>query len=100
MAKPHRTGKQIQSAILKYIKQHHKGDIVAYKIVQANERGVPDLLLCVRGKFFFAEVKGTGDSVKPLQIAQMQRLWTAGAGGAVVKSLDDFKGLVKGWCLI
>jgi len=90
-SKRHKTGQQIQSAILKYVRERCKGFIVAYKVEIANERGVPDLLLCVRGKFVAAEIKGHGDRVTPIQLAQMKRIENAGGKARVIDSLDDFK---------
>jgi len=97
-----RTGKQIQSAILNYIRQHEytelgllKGSCLAYKVEIANERGVPDLLCCINGRFCGIEIKGSSDTTKPIQAAQMKRIHIAGGSAFVVESLEDFKHAIK-----
>ncbi len=92
----HQTGAHIQSAILQYCKKHCKGTVVAYNIEVASERGVPDLLCCVNGRFVGIKVKGYGDIVKPIQVAQAARIIEAGGEAFVVKSLDEFKEVLKG----
>lgn len=94
-SRPHKTGSQIQSAILSYIKEHCKGFVVAYKVEIASERGVPDLLFCINGKFIGIEVKGTGDHLTAIQAAQAKRIYEAGGKAFVVKSLEDFKNIIK-----
>lgn len=86
--KPHKTGKQIQTKVLAYLKQHK--DIVAYKIEVANERGVPDIILCQNGYFVSLEIKGHGDTLKPIQAAQMRRIRQAGGLAFVIDSYDKF----------
>jgi len=97
-SKPHKTGGQIQSAILKYIRQHKytdlglpKHSVLAYKVEIANERGVPDVLCCVDSVFVGIEIKGSGDRITPIQAAQAKRIIEAGGECYVVKSLNDFK---------
>lgn len=97
-SRPHRTGQQIQSTILKYVRQHKytelglpKNSVLAYKVEIANERGVPDLLCCVQAKFVAVEIKGSGDRIIPIQTAQAKRIILAGGEWYVVKSLGDFK---------
>jgi len=64
---------------------------LAYKIEVANERGVPDLLCCVKGHFVGIEIKGRGDKITAIQVAQAERIITARGNSYVVKSLEDFK---------
>ena len=96
----HKTGKQIQTAILDYIRANKyvpmlpKNSIIAYKVEIANERGVPDLLCCVNGKFIALEIKGENDGLKPIQIAQIHRIMDAGGIAKVVTSLEEFKELL------
>ena len=93
-----KTGQAIQADILAYVRQHKyvaiglpKGSVLAYKVEIASERGVPDLLMCINGRFVGVEIKGHGDTIKPIQVAQAVRIRTAGGDSFVVKSLRDFK---------
>ena len=94
----HKTGKVIQTAILDYVRNHkytelgfRKGSVLTYKIEVANERGVPDLLCCVNGCFVGIEIKGRGDKITAIQVAQAERIITAKGESYVVKSLEEFK---------
>jgi hypothetical protein len=51
--------------------------------------GLPDFLVVIDGRAIFLELKGDGGQVTPLQSVTMQRLETAGAKTAVVRSLGD-----------
>lgn len=90
-SKPYKTGSQIQSAILDYVRHKCGKNVLAYKVEIASERGVPDLLCCIDGTFVGIEIKGHGDQIKPIQTAQAARIITAGGECFVVRSLDEFK---------
>lgn len=55
------------------------------------ERGVPDLLCCVRGRFIAAELKAPGKKPTLMQLLQVQRFIRAGALAFVCDNFDDFK---------
>ncbi|MCK5639789.1 MAG: hypothetical protein KAJ19_03290, partial [Gammaproteobacteria bacterium] len=84
----------LQTKILKYIKQHDKA--VAYKIETANERGVPDILCCLNGVFVAIEVKEGKDTVKPIQEAQVDRILEAGGHAWFIRDFKIFKTLFEG----
>lgn len=90
-----KTGKTIQTEILNYIRQECKGMVVAYKVIMGNERGIPDILCCVMGRFVALEVKGAGDKLSEIQKAQMERINNANGKAYVVMSLQDFKNIIK-----
>ena len=101
-SKQHRTGKRLQSTILRYLKSHKYielglpvDSVVAYKIEVANERGVPDILMCVNGRFIAIEVKGDGDKLSPIQRVQLNRINVAGGSGWTVRKFDDFKSVLR-----
>lgn len=104
-SRPHKTGQQIQSTILQYIRQHKytelglpKESVLAYKVELANERGVPDVLCCVDGVFVGIEIKGYGDRITAIQTAQAERIIKAGGECFVVKSLEEFKQILITLC--
>lgn len=87
------SGKTVQTAVLAYCKG--RKDIAAYNIVSASVRGVPDVLCCVRGRFIAVEIKGAADTLKPIQAAQIEQIRQAGGKAFVVRSLDEFKGIIS-----
>ena len=83
-----------QSGILKYL-QSLKGCWVT-KISFANERGVPDVLGCYKGKFFAFEVKSGKGVATPIQKAQIDRIHVAKGVAHVVRSVDEVKNIIEG----
>jgi len=64
---------------------------VAWKIIRANEAGVPDILGCWHSKFFSVEVKvGNNDTTK-LQDYQLSRVIGSDGTAIIAYSLDDVK---------
>jgi len=52
--------------------------------------GVPDLLLCVKGKFVALELKAPGKKVTRLQQHQMERIKDSGGLAYVIDDFDIF----------
>jgi hypothetical protein len=101
-SRPHKTGSDVQREILDYCRRHKyvnidgfkHGDVVAYKVEVANERGVPDILVCAKGQFAGVECKGS-DAVSEIQNAQLERISLAGGRPAVARTLQQFINLLK-----
>jgi Holliday junction resolvase len=77
----------IQKEILDHL--NRQPGTVAWKVMQANERGVPDVIACRAGRFYAFEVKRPGGKTSPLQIEQMKRIWAAGGKACVVEGVGD-----------
>lgn len=60
---------------------------VAWKVMQANERGVPDVLCCHNGRFIGIEVKKPGGKLSAIQIEQGKRIQDAKGIWIVTNSL-------------
>lgn len=56
--------------------------------------GIPDFIICVYGKFIWAELKSERGKVSPIQAWTHDELVHAGAHGIVARSLDEFKEFV------
>lgn len=54
-----------------------------------SETGIPDLLVCYRGRFVYIETKRPGEHPTPIQIQRMAELDKAGAIGGVATRLID-----------
>jgi hypothetical protein len=66
-----------------------------FKIIAANERGVPDIICCLDGKFIGFEVKRPGAKPTRLQDAQRERIISAGGQAHIVTSLDEVKNIIE-----
>lgn len=87
----------LQSKILHHLRsQPH---VWAIKVITANERGCPDILCCVHGRFLAIEVKEGKDRLSKIQAEQMDRIrWADGWAWKVhdyEKFKDDIAILVK-----
>ena len=81
----------LQQRILKHLASTPR--CVAFKIEIANERGVPDILCCVSGRYLAIEVKEGKDVVSPIQNEQMRRIGEAQGWVIVARNFDVFKAL-------
>lgn len=86
---------KIQAAILHYIRTSLSQTAWAIKVIVANERGCPDILMVHRGQFYAVEIKKEGQHLSAIQAAQFKRLNAVGAIAIVVHSLEEFKEMVK-----
>ena len=57
-------------------------------------RGVPDILMCVRGKFIAVELKVNGNEPTPLQEHWLGKVERAMGRSYVCYTFDDFKKVV------
>ena len=82
----------LQTRVLKLLKQHGG---VAYKIISANERGVPDILACYEGVFLALEIKEKGDTLKPIQAAQLRRLCKAEGIAETIRDIEQVRAILR-----
>lgn len=57
--------------------------------------GIPDIVGCYRGRFFFLEVKRPNTTTTPLQDRVIGIIGTAGGYGAVVRSVDEARAVME-----
>lgn len=57
--------------------------------------GIPDLIICYKGRFIGLEVKATNGKATPLQDATIRKINSAGGIALVVKSVDDAKLIIE-----
>jgi Holliday junction resolvase len=84
---------QIQKEILKFLR--NLPQCRPFKIITANERGVPDIICCLKGRFICFEVKRTGAKPTQLQDAQKERIIYAGGQVYIVTSLEEVKNIIE-----
>lgn len=75
----------------KLIKEYKSKGYIVLKHIRCNENGFPDLQLLKDGKSTFIEVKEGSDTLKPLQVYQIDRLI---AKGFEAYCLHETKGII------
>ena len=88
------TEQQIQRTMINWLES--EGYYVV-KVISANKSGVPDLLVCVEGKFVGIEVKRpeTKGRVSKLQAHNLSKIRDCGGIATVSWSLDDLKEFIE-----
>jgi Holliday junction resolvase len=80
----------IQKAILDYLKSLGAW-CFAFKASICNERGVPDIICCYKGRFIGLEVKTARGRPSSIQKAQIRRINCAMGKAKVVRSVEEVK---------
>ena len=97
MTRPHAPSPSeaaLQARILK-----HLNDLPhcwAVKFPGVLRRGVPDVLVCYRGRFLALEIKRPGQRPTTLQLAVIRQIRGAGGTAEVVTSVADAQRVVAG----
>ena len=88
------TEQQIQNKIIKYLKT------ISYvvKIISASKSGIPDLLVCYKGRFLTLEVKTPDkkNNVSDLQQHNINEIVKNGGLAYVVWELNQVKEIIEG----
>jgi len=85
----------IQAEILRYLRSLGFW-CWAVKAAVCNERGVPDILCCYRGRFVALEVKTDGGKLSGPQRTQIQRIRRASGRAHTVRTLQQAKEILAG----
>jgi hypothetical protein len=80
---------KIQAKIMKFLWSLH--ECWRAKVMEASERGVPDILCCYKGKFYAFEVKTPEGKTSAVQRVQGAMINVAGGQWHVVTSVDQVK---------
>ena len=85
---------KIQARILKYLRS--LGRVCwAVKAAVCNERGVPDILCCYRGRFVGLEVKTETGRISGPQRIQNERIRRACGRAVVVHGIEDVQAVLE-----
>ena len=60
-----------------------------------SSRGVPDLIICAKGRFIAVELKVGNNTPTPLQADYLDRISLAGGQAHVVYDLETFKKVIE-----
>ena len=83
---------KVQTRILKELK--HRG-IYCYKNIVTNRKGIPDIIVCFRGRFIALEVKRQGGKPTELQIYNIKKIRESGGIARIVYSWEDVEKLLR-----
>ncbi len=84
---------QIQAEILNYLRL--LGPVCwVIKAAVCNERGVPDILCCYKGRFVGIEVKTCKGRLGPAQKVQGKRIQMACGSSGVARSVEDVREMI------
>lgn len=80
--------KDIQHRIIKFLKS-----IGAYviKTILSNRNGIPDIIVCYKGKFLAFEVKDLKGKITPLQEYNIKLINESGGNAYIVRSVEEVK---------
>lgn len=85
--------KQIENQIKKYLK-HIGAYVVKYFGCTYTQAGVPDLMVCYKGRFIAIEIKNESGKTTKLQDAHLQQIKEAGGISAVVRNVEEVKNII------
>jgi hypothetical protein len=94
MTKNKKSEIKLQDDILRYLDTLHP-EVWRIKVVTSNRRGVPDIIVCYRGKFIGLKVKRAEARLPAHQIFQGQLINKAGGEWCRVESVEDVKNVLK-----
>lgn len=85
-------GKELQTACIEVLKEKYNAYVV--NLISASVSGHPDILACINGRFYGIEVKGEGDTIKPLQQDRINKIAASGGKGYFVHSTHHLSTLI------
>lgn len=91
--------KDLQTQCLRYVRGLQRQGVPIIAINQHGSafsaRGVPDIIMCINGKFIAVELKVGNNKPTPLQEDYIARINQANGSAYVLYSLDDFKEVIE-----
>lgn len=81
---------KIQNEILRYL-DSFKGVLYHFKTIRCNKNGVPDIIVCYKGKFIAIECKTEKNELSKLQAFARYFIISSGGDYILARSLDDVK---------
>ncbi len=80
--------KDIQDKIIKFLKSQ---GYYVIKTIVVSRNGVPDIIACIRGKFYAFEVKNEKRKITPLQEYNIKLINESGGKAYLVRSVEEVK---------
>ena len=86
---------QLKNKVIQFIKRQYPGAWV-YKAADRWTAGIPDLLLCIEGKFYAIELKVGRRDPEKIQKYVIKKIRSAGGRACVCRSVDEVREFLKG----
>ena len=87
--------RRLKNSIIREIKKlRAKGIPVWYMKTEGKPPGIPDIILCLDGKFIGIELKADNGRIRECQNVQMELIKKAGGICKIVQSVEEFKQLL------
>lgn len=86
---------KVQDSIMKYIKSIGGLPIKQNQIGIYGQAGVPDIIVCIKGRFVAIEVKKPGEKPKPHQVAFIEAINKKGGVAFYSDNLDKVKEVLE-----
>lgn len=80
-------GKELQTACIKILEERYNAYVI--NLISASVSGHPDILACINGRFYGLEIKGEGDTIKPLQQDRINKIAASGGKGYFIRSVNS-----------
>ncbi len=80
----------LKKDVMKYIKKTYPNNFL-YKTCDRFTVGIPDLIMCINGKFIAIELKVGYNKPTPMQIRNIKKIKAAGGIAACCWTLDEVK---------
>lgn len=86
-------GSKLSKKAIKHLETNYKAVVI--NLVATSKKGNPDLIACIKGKFYAFEIKGSTDTEKELQKQKLHNITIAGGFGGFVYCLEDIDNIIK-----
>lgn len=80
------TGAELSAKVMAYLEDRN---CYVTNIIASSKAGTSDLIACINGRYVALEIKGKGDTLKPLQAQKLKSVIAAGGIGMEVRSIND-----------
>ena len=85
---------KLKNKVIQFIRRQYP-DAWIYKAADRFTSGIPDLLLCKKGRFYAIELKVGSNKATPIQEFVMREICKAGGRVSVCRSVEDVKQFIK-----
>jgi len=86
---------QLKNIVIKYIKKEYSHAWI-YKTADRWTSGIPDIFLCIDGRFYAIELKAGRNNPTKLQQYVLNKIRSAGGHAEVCRSVEDVKIFLEG----
>ena len=86
----------LKNRVLKYLNGLPACKAIKIHGSEYMEAGTPDIIGCIKGRFFAIELKEPGKKPEPIQKLRLRQWYDADALIGVAESLDDVESILEG----